>query len=164
MSKRVKIILLFPLCLMPYYFCLANVLASTDFNAMNNFWNSNTIVVAFGRATQQFSYNTSDMLTFSPGDPAGTPPAATPIQELTFNFPNTTEYMIRRNFLSNITSPTILTVRLQARFKNGQVIDAVKTITLNGTVAQPYDRIAVDIRGQIKDFETAFDNYHISIW
>lgn len=126
------------------------VLASTDFNAMNTFWNSNTIVVAFGR-TGTNTFQTSDMLTFTPA--ASGSVGGTPIQ--TLDLTSNGEYKIRRTLLvpsfpTGIPTGTTLTILLQAKFKNGQTINGIQTITV--PAGATYDRVAIDIRGQIKDF------------
>jgi len=162
-----KIIFLLTICLLPFYFCHASVLASTDFNAMNAFWNSNKIVVAFGRQGA-FTYQTSDMKTFTaPFSTAPPSPALTQIQELTLSPAG--EYMIRRTlilplqgFPQGIPAGTTLTVWVQTKFKNGQTTDGIQIITVPNNIT--YDRIAVDIRGQIRDFNTFIDNYHIRIY
>jgi len=140
---------------------------------MNNFWNSNTIVVAFGKVGVPVNqtYSTSDMLTFIPTDPAGTPPTTTPIQKLEFNLPNTTEYMIRRSLLNlappfqnGIPAGTQLTIWVEAKFDNG-TISGTQTITVptvpSGVI---YDRVSIDIRGQIKDFNADPTVYRIRIY
>jgi len=143
-----------------------DVLASTDFNAINNFWNSNTIVVAFGRAnTTDYKNVPDEMLAFTAPSTTAPLTPGTLIQKLEIQ--NTNEYMIRRSlilpligFPQGIPKNSSLIIHVVAKFNTpsgNKLIDYWQPLILGSTSTQNFfNRVAVDIRGQIDDSVSSY--------
>jgi hypothetical protein len=140
-------------------------LASTDYTTIRNFWLANKIVVGFSANQLVQSANS---LTFTQGFTTAqcstVYTSATLIRELTLT--SNPQYSSGaygvQNSLSNIPPNTVLHVQVDVNFKNGQSISGYQDVTISGS--QNMTIVVVDIQGQVKDYSSSVDNYHIRIY
>ena len=132
------------------YGATVDVLATTSFSTINNFWNTNQIIVGFGSGSQLV--NSTNMLTFTPTT-TGTITYTNFLGELTVSAGG---FEVQKFF--TIPLNTNIQVEVTANYKNGQTINGVLSMTTGAN----FTFAVADIRGQIKDASLA--NYHIKIY
>ncbi len=137
--------------------------ASTDGTFMQNYWLDNVITVGF-RFDNSNSAATNNNIRFF--NAVASPPAPC-IPSVFLNLEGQLTlgsdggYEIDKD-ISSIASGTILTIHVRAKFINGESIDECQTLTIGGTSS--VSNATVEIRGNIKDYNSSVVNYQIDIY
>jgi hypothetical protein len=150
-------------------------IANTNYTTIYDYWSENIIQVGF-RANSGNSIPSG--LSGIPGlnlhefqaisNPTPCTPSGTLVGQLELHPGN--EYTIIKNFLNNQTfAPgTDLAIHVVANFNNGTSINECRTVTLMSNNPQfpnsTFQNITVNIRGNIKDYNSSTTNYLIEIY
>ncbi|MCY7409944.1 MAG: hypothetical protein LH473_06705, partial [Chitinophagales bacterium] len=138
-------------------------LATTDYSFISEYWLSKSINIGFSKNDLSYSYiGTPDF------NASGLPPGCTPdpswIHVVSATLSNEGWYEIEKKFPNDtFYSDDILHVRVRAMFKNNHAIDECRDITLSDLNSE-YSFLNVQIRGDIKDYESNSVNYQIDIY
>ncbi len=150
-------------------------IATTNFTEIYNYWSSPVVTVGFraqsgspsGSLTTIGGVNIVEFTATS--SPPGCSPTGTPLGTLGLN--SSGEYQFYKDFDNNATfnsGTTTLNVHVIANFKDGRSINECKSVSLVSNVplgtTVTFKNIVVDIRGDIKDYDSGVINYQVSIY
>jgi hypothetical protein len=150
-------------------------IATTDFNSINDFWSESKITIGFRHSS---GLSTPSYLSGVPGlnvhvfeainNPTPcTPPSGVLVTVLELLPDN--EYQFETNF-ADIAPGTDVTIHVIANYNNGKSIDECRTVTLmdNSDPQSPqiisFKNIIVNLRGDIKDYNSSIVNYLIKVY
>lgn len=145
-----------------------DLFATADSNMITNYWLNNAITVGFspGQVNSGPALNVVEFYADTTGstcDPLTYPDVDTIIAEL-FCFTSNI-YEVNKSFYSSITIPSgaDLLIHVEVNYKNGESINQCQYFTINANVTS-VSAVGAIIRGDIKDYSSAVDNYHITIY
>lgn len=149
-------------------------IASTNASEILNYWSAPVVSVGFRTHTSTTPAGGSN----TPGlnlhdftainNPTPCTPSGTLVVQLTLS--SSGEYEVSKNFDSNATfAPnTALTIHVIANYKDGKSINECRTVTLiSNDPSQPtlpFRNIVLNVRGNIKDYNSSVINFQVSIY